>query len=508
MNTIIAISIFLFLSVIVASKCLFAFKYISLSKDNAAKEQKINSLTENIENQRRFRNNLKTEFKNIAPKVSEEKTQIISLSKDNAVEKASKNLLKAQKDLAARNGQKILLKNWAETKQYFWRSKIWKDTNLDYSLLPKKANIKIGAEALKKVADATVAMPQEEANIVKNVPIIKNKMENNIEINDEFKQAYDLIDKSGDSVFITGNAGSGKTTFLRYYTMRARKKTVILAPTGVAALNCGGETVHSFFYFKPDITVSKIKKKKLSEKSIYKKVETIIIDEASMLRCDILDCIDKFLRLNREKRQEPFGGVQMVFIGDLKQLPPVVKREEYHIFNSVYKSPYFLSAYSLNKCIIHTVELKKIYRQRDSGFVALLNAVRNGTTNDDEIAELNKKVSPQIFNRPMTVYLTTTNKKAAFINHKYLSEIEYKQVVFTAETENVEENSKVFPAEYELVVKKNAQVMMLNNDAKNRWVNGSIGIVEDIKNGANSDKLSIYIRFPNGRVESVEPYKW
>jgi ATP-dependent exoDNAse (exonuclease V) alpha subunit len=333
-------------------------------------------------------------------------------------------------------------------------------------------------------------------------------MENNIEINDEFKQAYDLIDKSGDCVFITGNAGAGKTTFLRYYMTSASKKTVILAPTGVAALNCGGETVHSFFCFKPDITISKIKKKKLSEKSIYKKVETIIIDEASMLRCDILDCIDKFLRLNREKRQEPFGGVQMVFIGDLKQLPPVVKKEEHHIFKSVYKSPYFLSAYSLNKCILHTVELKKIYRQRDSNFVALLNAVRNGTANGREIAELNKKVSSKIFDRPMTVYLTTTNKKAAFINYKYLSKIEYKQIIFTAETENVEETSKVFPAEYELVVKKNAQVIMLNNDTKNRWVNGSIGIVEDIKSVGDSDKLSICVKFLNGRVERVEPHKW
>jgi ATP-dependent exoDNAse (exonuclease V) alpha subunit len=379
---------------------------------------------------------------------------------------------------------------------------------------------------LQKTADISVALPKNttvsikktvDNNVVKGINLTENienlskdnaAMGNNIEINDEFKQAYDLIDKSSDCVFITGNAGTGKTTFLRYYIMHTSKKTVILAPTGVAALNCGGETVHSFFYFKPDVTVSKIKQKKFSEKSIYKKVETIIIDEASMLRCDILDCIDKFLRLNREKHQEPFGGVQMVFIGDLKQLPPVVKREEYHIFNSVYESPYFSSAHSLNKCILHTVELKKIYRQRDSNFVALLNMVRNGTANDDEIAELNKKVSSQIFDRPMTVYLTTTNKKAAFINHKYLSKIEYKQVIFTAETENIEENSKVFPAEHELVVKKNAQIMMLNNDAKKRWVNGSIGIVEDIKNVGDSDKLSICVRFPNGRVESVEPHKW
>ena len=124
-------------------------------------------------------------------------------------------------------------------------------------------------------------------------------MNNKIEINNEFREAYDLIDKSADCVFVTGNAGTGKTTFLRYYMTRAKKKTIVLAPTGVAALNCGGETVHSFFNFKPDVTLSKIKKKKLSEKSIYKKVETIVIDEASMLRCDILYCIDKFLRLNR-----------------------------------------------------------------------------------------------------------------------------------------------------------------------------------------------------------------
>ncbi|MDR0800550.1 MAG: AAA family ATPase [Endomicrobium sp.] len=333
-------------------------------------------------------------------------------------------------------------------------------------------------------------------------------MENKIEINDEFKQAYDLIDNGNECVFITGNAGTGKTTFLHYYAMRANKRTVVLAPTGVAALNCGGETVHSFFNFKPDVTLSKIKRKKLSEKSIYKKVETIIIDEASMLRCDILDCIDKFLRLNREKRQEPFGGVQMVFIGDLRQLPPVVKREEYQIFNSIYKSPYFLSANSLNKCMLHTMELKKIYRQRDGDFVELLNSVRNGTAGDGEISELNKRVSSQISDKPMAVYLTTTNKKAAFINRKYLSEIKCEQTIFMAKTKDIEESLKIMPAEPELIIKKGAQVMMLNNDAKNRWVNGSIGIVEGIKDDKDSDKALIQVKFPNGKVESVERYKW
>jgi len=334
---------------------------------------------------------------------------------------------------------------------------------------------------------------------------LKTKMINKIEINDEFKQAYDLIDKGGDCVFITGKAGSGKTTFLRHYMTRANKKTVVLAPTGIAALNCGGATVHSFFNFKPDITLSKIKKKNLPEESIYKKVETIIIDEASMLRCDILDCVDKFLRLNREKQHEPFGGVQIVFIGDLKQLPPVVNKWEQDIFESVYSSPYFLSADSLNKCILHTVEFKKVYRQNDPDFIALLNAVRDGKITDKDIAELNKKVQNHVLDKLMTVYLTTTNKKAASINEKYLSKIESEEMIFMAGVENIEEDSKDLPTERELLIKKGAQVMMVNNDSKDRWVNGSIGLVEDIKQG---DKTLIRVKFPSGRIESVEPYKW
>jgi ATP-dependent exoDNAse (exonuclease V) alpha subunit len=338
-------------------------------------------------------------------------------------------------------------------------------------------------------------------------------MKDNIEINADFKQACSLIDnKKLGCVFITGKAGSGKTTFLRYYIARAgsaKKKTVVLAPTGVAALNCGGETVHSFFNFKPDVTLSKIKKKKLSEESIYKKVETIIIDEASMLRCDVLDCIDKFLRLNREKHQEPFGGVQMVFIGDLKQLPPVLKGEEEHIFGSMYNSPYFLSAHSLSGCFLHTVELKKIYRQQDTKFIALLNAVREGIIDEKMLAELNKRISPCVLDKLPAIYLTTTNKKAESINRKYLSEIKSREMVFIAETENIEENSRVLPvAERELVIKKGARVMMLNNDAHDRWVNGSIGIVEDIKDDTSPGKALIYVKFPSGRIERVEPYKW
>ncbi|MDR0822370.1 MAG: AAA family ATPase [Endomicrobium sp.] len=329
-----------------------------------------------------------------------------------------------------------------------------------------------------------------------------------IEINNEFKEALALISQTDDCVFVTGNAGTGKTTFLQHYITRAQKKTVVLAPTGVAALNAGGETIHSFFRFKPDITLSKIKKKKLKDDSIYKKVETIIIDEASMLRCDLLDCIDRFLRLNREAYHTPFGGVQLVFIGDLEQLPPVVKREEEHIFNSYYPSPYFLSAFVLNECLFHTVELKKIYRQQDENFIALLNRVRNANVDDDDLHLLNKKVAKNLLGLNMPIYLTTTNKKASWINQQYLAKIKEPPFEFLAKADGIDEARRDMPAEFQLIIKKGAQIMMLNNDKDDRWVNGSIGIVEDIEQGMDNEEAIIKVKFANGRIENVFPHEW
>ena len=330
------------------------------------------------------------------------------------------------------------------------------------------------------------------------------KMNKNIEVNNEFKEALELIANGTPSVFITGNAGTGKTTFLKHFLMHTRKKTVVLAPTGVAALNAGGQTIHSFFYFKPGVTESKIKKKKLSQNSIYKKVETIIIDEASMLRCDLLDCIDRFLRLNRESMQA-FGGVQMVFIGDLQQLPPVVKQDEYAIFKTAYQSPCFLHARSLAQAPLSTVALKKIYRQQDSNFISLLNAVGNGTATDIELKALNSRVNANIGND--AVYLTTTNIKASEINKAFLRAIDTAHFTFLAETEG-NADVKNFPADYELTLKKGAQVMMLNNDSGGRWINGTIGTVENVQRQLNSDANTISVKFPNGRTESIEPYKW
>ncbi|MDR3112226.1 MAG: AAA family ATPase [Elusimicrobiota bacterium] len=330
----------------------------------------------------------------------------------------------------------------------------------------------------------------------------------NLEITEEFKQAYNLINNTNYCVFITGNAGTGKTTFLNYCLTRLKKKTVTLATTGVAALNCGGETVHSFFKFKPGTTVSKIKKRKNDKKTIYTIVETIIIDEVSMLRADILDCIDRFLKLNRDKPHEPFGGVQMVFIGDLQQLPPVVTRDEKAIFESVYKSPYFLSAHSLNECMLYSIELKKIYRQQDKNFIAILNSIRNGTVGDFELAKLNERVSQRVLEKGLNVYLTTTNKKASSVNNEYLTALPHKEFVFEAEAENVEKYSDSIPAELNLTIKKESQVMMLNNDSQGRWVNGTIGKICEIKTVEDSDKALIYVEFLNGRIEEIKPYKW
>ncbi len=329
-----------------------------------------------------------------------------------------------------------------------------------------------------------------------------------IEINDKFKQAYDLISQTGDCVFVTGKAGTGKTTFLKYYMENTHKKTVVLAPTGIAALNARGSTIHAFFHFKTDVTLAKVKAKRSYDESLYNKVETIIIDEVSMLRCDLLDCVDKFLRSARGRTREPFGGVQMVFIGDLQQLPPVVKKEEEHIFNTVYETPYFVSAKSLKNGVLHTVELDVIYRQQDPKFISLLSSVRSGCVGKDELAILNSKVTTSLGEDPMSVYLTTTNKKAMQINHQFLSRIDEESSVFFAETENIDVNSKIFPAEMELELKKGAQVMLLNNDFQNRWVNGSIGIIEEIRENMESDKVEIWVKFSSGKTQKVDPYKW
>lgn len=217
-----------------------------------------------------------------------------------------------------------------------------------------------------------------------------------IELNEHFLKALDMLEKSRENVFITGKAGTGKSTLLDYFRRQTPKKVAVLAPTGVAALNVLGETIHSFFRFKPDITLKKIKKLSFRSKAknLYLGIEMIVIDEISMVRADLLDCIDRFLRFNGPKQNKPFGGIQMVFIGDLYQLPPVVASQEKNIFKEHYPSPYFFDARSFPLLNMRYLELEKIYRQKDNLFIKFLNGVRNNSVTEEDLGFINTRVNP------------------------------------------------------------------------------------------------------------------
>ncbi|MFH1362141.1 MAG: AAA family ATPase, partial [bacterium] len=251
-----------------------------------------------------------------------------------------------------------------------------------------------------------------------------------IELNDLFKKSLELLENSGQNLFITGKAGTGKSTLLDYFRGQTKKRVVVLAPTGVAAINVRGETIHSFFGFKPDITLDKVRKldfEKRGKPNIYKKIEAIVIDEISMVRADLLDCVDKFLRLNGPDKNLPFGGLQMIFFGDLYQLPPVVTSREQHIFKGHYASPYFFSARVFQIVKFEYLELEKVYRQKDEKFIALLNAIRNNSATETELTALNQRYLPDFeATGDYSIYLTTTNQMARELNEVRLNSLKGK----------------------------------------------------------------------------------
>ena len=336
------------------------------------------------------------------------------------------------------------------------------------------------------------------------------------EINDKFRQALDLI-KKGENLFITGRAGTGKSTLLNYFRKNTDREIVVLAPTGVAAVNIKGQTIHSFFGFKPDITWDKIRKKYEpgDEDNIYAQLDTIVIDEVSMVRADLLDFVDKFLRLNTGNKSEPFGGVQMIFIGDLYQLPPVLTGEERKTFNQKYNGPYFFNAKVLEegRSGMNLVELDKIYRQKDDRFVDFLNKVRNNSITEEEIEEINEKCyKPDFTPSPddFYVYLTPTNKAAREINNFHLGRLNTEEYYFPGKIKGKFEE-KNMPAEPELFLKIGAQVMLVNNDKNGRWVNGTIAKVVDVEEELDEEDEEgqvVIVELPDGSIEPVAPYTW
>ena len=307
-----------------------------------------------------------------------------------------------------------------------------------------------------------------------------------IDVNPEFVRALEIMEQTEHHLFITGKAGTGKSTLLDYFRHNTKKEVAVLAPTGVAALNVEGQTIHSFFGFKPDITLDKVKKVAGQQGDIYRQFDMIIIDEVSMVRADMLDCVEKFLRLNGPDRKRWFGGVQMIFIGDLYQLPPVVTSAEKDIFTHRYETPYFFSAQVFGEegFDMEFVELEKVYRQTDLEFVALLNKIRNRSCTEEDMERLNERHVPGFVppDDAFSVTLTSTNDLAAERNTEKLDSIgarpiEYKGVI----TGRFDRSS--LPVDEVVRLKAGAQVMIVNNDKGGRWVNGTIGRIKGCREG-------------------------
>ena len=321
-----------------------------------------------------------------------------------------------------------------------------------------------------------------------------------LELNNDFKYALDLLEKTSHSAFITGRAGTGKSTLLQLFRNTTHKKVVVLAPTGVAALNVQGQTIHSFFRF-PAQPITQGDIKKLKKRSLYKNMQVLIIDEISMVRADLLDNIDYFLRVNREN-PAPFGGVQVIFFGDLFQLPPVVSSAaEKELFSFYYDSPYFFSAKLFEEDYpMEMIELRKTYRQESRYFLRLLDAIRLNQFDQEDLNDLNERHLPGFEIEDYYITLSTRNAIVDQINEQRLARLETREFQYQASISG-NFNPRLFPAEAILRLKKGAQVMFVKNDPQRRFVNGSIGKITEI----SDDVIKVLIEEQSdGRQRTIE----
>jgi ATP-dependent DNA helicase PIF1 len=330
-------------------------------------------------------------------------------------------------------------------------------------------------------------------------------------LNDDFRYALDTLEKTDRSLFITGRAGTGKSTLLQLLKSTTRKKTAVLAPTGVAALNVQGQTIHSFFGFPPRIITPGEASRRVSRKDLkrlYRNLEVLVIDEISMVRADMLDGMDRFLRVNRENMR-PFGGVQVVFFGDLFQLPPVVTRDpvESAYFNGYYESPYFFSARILEDPAFdfEPVELRKVFRQESRHFLRLLEAVRVNELDHDDLADINERHQPGYIAEEGYITLCARNATADRINREALLRLPEPESLFQAEIQGSFDPG-LYPTEALLKLRVGAQVMFVKNDPEKQFVNGSIGTVVRLK-GKN---IVVELREDNGKKRDIEvaPVQW
>lgn len=335
-------------------------------------------------------------------------------------------------------------------------------------------------------------------NVMENV--------NPIEHNDIFDLAYRFVTETSENIFLTGNAGTGKTTFLKYLKENCSKNIIVAAPTGVAAINAGGVTLHSLFQlpFDPFLPTAANKRELLGKlkyntrrQDLLRKMELLVIDEISMVRCDTMDAIDTILRSVRRKHETPFGGVQLLCIGDLYQLPPVARRQEWEILQEYYLSEFFFDSLVIKEQMPMLIELKKIYRQKEDSFVRLLNKVRNNQMNADDFEDLHLRYFPAF--RPALeekyITLTSHNNQADQINYRELQKLPTASFTYQAVIQD-DFPENMYPAEGALVLKKDAQVMFLKNDIEKRYFNGKIGTVKSLMHDeivVNCDGLDIYV---------------
>lgn len=315
----------------------------------------------------------------------------------------------------------------------------------------------------------------------------------------EQKKLFSRFENTQSHLFITGKAGTGKSVLLQYIKLNTKKKIVVVAPTGVAALNVGGQTIHSLFMFPPSfINIDSLRISPKNSK-ILKNIDTLVIDEVSMVRADLMDGIDYILRKARGN-DLPFGGVQLLMFGDLYQLPPVVNESDLiQYFNDKNGGFYFFNSLAWNGTDLEIYELNTIFRQTDEHFKIILNSLRNGELSDEHLESLNKRSNSRAPEKGV-ITLATTNATVFQINHSRLSSLRDTPHSFSAIIDG-SLDSYSYPTESTLVLKKGAQIMMLKNDSKKHWVNGSLGTIESV----TDTEINVNI---DGQVHTVVQETW
>ena len=331
-----------------------------------------------------------------------------------------------------------------------------------------------------------------------------------MEQNNELRTAWDFVEHTGRSIFLTGKAGTGKTTFLKTVVEHSCKRSIVVAPTGVAAINAGGMTIHSFFQlpFSPFVPGAKIESRfdfGKEKRKLIASLDLLIIDEISMVRSDLLDAIDSVLRKFRD-RYKPFGGVQLLMIGDLQQLTPVVTPEDERMLKPYYDTPYFFGSKALSHIEYVTIQLEKVYRQQDDVFLTLLNHIREGHPTTDDLTLLNSRYQPVFLPKPEDGYirLTTHNQMANNYNESELKKLEGHPYTYRAKIEGTFPDYS-YPTAEILTLKVGAQVMFVKNDpsGEHRYYNGRIGHVIF----ADDNRLEVYCPGDADAIE-VEPLEW